>query len=152
MLRLDFSTPSARRLRTFNTLLLPEDLEIPSDEAFATFQPSKGTSKVYSRFSQGLSFFEGLDSPRSFGSAALFFDERKSLTFIVWGECRSSKFSLVSERHLKWCSQRGGLVKVLRLGWCSPRGFYKRITPCRCRRRIRWRSVRCVQKKKNGHL
>lgn len=56
MLRLDFSTPSARRLRTFNTLLLPEDLEIPSDEAFATFQPSKGTSKVYSRFSQGLSF------------------------------------------------------------------------------------------------
>ena len=72
MLRLDFSTPSARRLRTFNTLLLPEDLEIPSDEAFATFQPSKGTSKVYSRFSQGLSFFEGLDSPRSFGSAAFF--------------------------------------------------------------------------------
>lgn len=115
MLRLDFSTPSARRLRTFNTLLLPEDLEIPSDEAFATFQPSKGTSKVYSRFSQGLSFFEGLDSPRSFGSAALFFDERKSLTFIVWGECRSSKFSLVPERHLKWCSQRGGSSKFS--GW-----------------------------------
>lgn len=80
--RSDLASYSAGRPRTFNTLLLSEDLEIPSNEAFATVQPSKGTSKVYSRFSQGLSFFEGLDSPRSFGSAAFFY-ESKSLTFIM---------------------------------------------------------------------
>ena len=105
--------PSARRLRTFNTLLLPEDLEIPSDEAFATFQPSKGTSKVYSRFSQGLSFFEGLDSPRSFGSAAFFY---ASLIFLMLDEVHASMLILlVPERSLKRRLQREARQKPLAL-------------------------------------
>ena len=85
--RSDLASCSAGRPRTFNTLLLSEDLEIPSDEAFATVQPSKGTSKVYSR---GLSFFEGLDSPRSFGSAAFFFS-----LYVCWEKRIFTRFLFV---------------------------------------------------------
>ena len=78
-----FDNPFCRAVLALNTLLPSEELEISFDEAFATVQPSKGNSKVRSRFSLRVEFFLRVWFAAELRFCGAFFHERKDLIFIM---------------------------------------------------------------------